>query len=91
MIKIYGTRFCGDCYRALNYLRAHNIAFQWIDIDHDSPAEQFVLEVNHGMRRVPTILFADGTILVEPSNAELAQKINSESTTPAARPSDQSS
>jgi glutaredoxin len=74
-IRIYGTRFCGDCYRVINYLREHNIPFQWIDIDYDPQAEQFVQSTNQGMRSVPTILFDDGSILVEPSRSELAQKL----------------
>ena len=38
-------------------------------------AEKFVLEVNQGMRSVPTIIFPDGSILVEPSNHEIAEKL----------------
>jgi mycoredoxin len=73
-IQLYGTQWCGDCLRALNFLKSHHIEYQWIDIDLDKKAEQFVLEINHGMRSVPTILFEDGSILVEPSTSELARK-----------------
>jgi hypothetical protein len=31
--------------------------------------------MNKGLRSIPTILFGDGSILVEPSNAELARKL----------------
>lgn len=75
-ITVYGTKFCGDCYRAVNYLRAHNIPFHWIDIDQDQSAEQYVLEVNQGTRSVPTIKFEDGTVLVEPTSAEMAHKLS---------------
>ena len=75
MIKVYGTRFCGDCNRTVNFLRAHNISFHWIDIDQDEAAEQFVLQVNQGYRSVPTIQFQDGSILVEPTSNELARKL----------------
>ncbi|MFC1879812.1 FAD-dependent oxidoreductase, partial [Chloroflexota bacterium] len=34
-----------------------------------------VLEVNAGKRIIPTIVFPDGSFLVEPSNAELAKKL----------------
>jgi mycoredoxin len=36
--------------------------------------------VNKGMRSVPTILFQDGSTLVEPSNTQLAQKLNIDTT-----------
>lgn len=35
----------------------------------------YVEKVNNGMRIIPTIVFPDGSILVEPSNAELAKKL----------------
>ena len=74
-ITVYGTKYCGDCYRALNFLRAHNISFEWIDIDQNKTAEQFVLRINQGNRSVTTIQFLDGSILVEPTSAELAHKL----------------
>ena len=71
-ILLYGTEWCGDCFRSRQYLKKHAIEFTFINIDHDKQGEQFVLKTNHGIRRVPTIVFEDGTILVEPSNHELA-------------------
>ena len=74
-IVIYGTDWCGDCYRARRIMETHNIPFQWIDIDQDQEAEQFVLSTNSSMRIVPTILFEDGSLLVEPSNRQLKEKL----------------
>jgi hypothetical protein len=45
-----------------------------VDIDKDEVGEEFVLSTNHGMRSVPTIVFEDGSILVEPSDTELRLK-----------------
>jgi mycoredoxin len=74
-IIVYGTKWCWDCTRARRYFRGNDIEFEWINIDDDPLAEQFVLETNEGMRSVPTILFPDGSILVEPSVKELQQKL----------------
>lgn len=76
-IKMYGTRWCGDTRRARRVLDERQIAYEWIDIDHDSAAEQFVKESNRGNRSVPTIVFPDQSILVEPSNQELQDKLDS--------------
>jgi len=35
----------------------------------------FVEQVNHGKRVIATMVFPDGSLLVEPSNAELADKL----------------
>jgi mycoredoxin len=74
-IIIYGTDWCPDCRRTLRFLQQHKIPFQWINIDQDKDAEKYVLTVNRGMRSVPTLLFPDGTLFVEPSNEELARKL----------------
>ncbi len=72
---VYGTRWCGDCLRTRRYLESHAIPFQWIDIDQNKDAERFVIETNHGNRSVPTIIFPDGAILVEPSNLKLKEML----------------
>jgi glutaredoxin-like protein len=74
-ILVYGSDWCGDCRRARRFLDTHNIPFHWINIETDKKGEQFVIKVNKGIRSIPTIVFSDGSILVEPSNAELAEKL----------------
>jgi len=71
---IYGTRWCGDTRRALRFFDQNNIPYQWIDIDKDHQASAYVEKVNNGYRSVPTILFPDGRLLVEPSTNQLAEK-----------------
>lgn len=78
-IVVYGTNWCGDCIRAKLYLKKKGIAYRWVNIDQDKEGERLVLKINHGMRSVPTILFADGDVdvMVEPSNTELGKKLRS--------------
>jgi mycoredoxin len=75
-IIFYGTSWCGDCRRSIRFLEQHEIPYEYVDIDKDKEGEQYVRKVNNGMRSVPTILFQDGSTLVEPSNVALAQKLN---------------
>ncbi len=75
LITIFGTRWCGDCSWVRRYFEKHQIPYKWVDIDHDQGGEEFVLHTNNGMRSVPTIVFIDGSILVEPTDAELGHKL----------------
>jgi mycoredoxin len=84
-LKVYATTWCYDCRRVQRFLDEAKISFEWIDIDRDKQAEQYVIQVNRGMRSVPTILFADGTTLTEPSNNQLSQKLGLEPPTPFGR------
>jgi mycoredoxin len=74
-IIVYGTTWCGDSRRARIFFEQKHIPFKFVDIDRDLEARKFVEEVNHGYRSVPTILFPDGTMLVEPTVDKLAQKV----------------
>lgn len=74
-IIMYGTTWCPDCYRAKRVLKKLNVTFKWIDIGQDPQAAIEVERINKGNRSVPTIVFPDGTILVEPSNADLEKKL----------------
>lgn len=76
LIVVYGTTWCPDCMRAKWVLDRHQARYEWIDIARDPQAAAYVQKVNGGMRRVPTIIFPDGSMLVEPSNAELASKLD---------------
>lgn len=79
-IIFYGTRWCGDCRRTRAFLDRHGIAYHWIDIDQDPEAAAHVERLNRGFRSVPTLVWPDGSMLVEPSNAQLAAKLGLEET-----------
>lgn len=74
-ITVYGAHWCPDCRRSKQFLGEHQIPYRWVDIEQDKAGEAYVLAKNDGKRIIPTIEFADGTILVEPSNAALATKL----------------
>ncbi len=74
-IRMYTTTWCGDCRRSKRFLQEHQVAFEEIDIEKQPEAAQIVISLNHGARSVPTIVFPDGSVLVEPSNKSLASKL----------------
>jgi len=74
-ITVYGTVWCPDCKRSKAFLGEQRVQYQWVDIEQDEEAAKYVEQVNNGRRTVPTIVCRDGSILVEPTNAELAAKL----------------
>ena len=74
-IVIYSTTWCPDCKRVKKFLGEQRIPYRNIDIEGDPQAMAFVEKVNKGKRIIPTMVFSDGSTLVEPSNAELAEKL----------------
>lgn len=75
MITVYGATWCPDCRRSKAFLAEHHADFEFIDLEKVPEATQIVEDYNGGKRIIPTIIFDDGTVLVEPSNEELADKL----------------
>jgi mycoredoxin len=73
---VYSTSWCPDCHRALGVLEKAGVEFAEIDVDFDSEGLEIVKQHNKGKRIVPTILFPDGSVLIEPSNGELRAKLS---------------
>ncbi len=74
-ITLYGNLWCGGSRRAKLMFERNGIPYKWVDIDKDEEAAKYVESLNHGFRSVPTIVWADGSRLVEPSEKELAEKL----------------
>ncbi|MGO9557909.1 MAG: FAD-dependent oxidoreductase [Acidimicrobiales bacterium] len=74
-IQVFGTQWCGDCKRAKQFFGEQRIHYRFTDVDMDEEGLAYVEQVNGGKRIIPVILFADGSTLVEPSNADLAAKL----------------
>jgi mycoredoxin len=74
-ILMYGATWCRDCRRVKQFFDTRGIDYHWIDLEKVPQAVEVVLKHNNGMQSIPTILFPDGTVLVEPSNQELAVKV----------------
>ena len=74
-IKVYGAPWCPDCRRTKKFLGEHRIAYDWVDIEASDADRRHVEELQNGGRKIPTIVFPDGSHLLEPSNEALARKL----------------
>lgn len=70
-LTMYTTQWCGDCVFTKRLLREWGVPYREIDIAADDEAREFVRHAARGHLSVPTIVFADGSVLVEPSRVEL--------------------
>jgi thioredoxin reductase (NADPH) len=77
---MYGTAWCSDCKRAKKFFGEQRVHYDFVDVDADAQGRAFVESVNDGKDIIPTIVFDDGSLLVEPSNAELAAKLGLQTT-----------
>lgn len=74
-IILYKTDWCGQSVLVQDYLIDNGFPVELIDIDHDRAARDELIRLNKGFASVPTLLFADGTKLTEPSIADVQKKL----------------
>jgi mycoredoxin len=72
---VYGTTWCPDCHRTRRFLDTNGVPYHWIDADDHPEVNSILRRVNNGRRAVPTLIFPDGSTMVEPSDRALAEKL----------------
>ena len=74
---LYSTPWCGYCHRLKSQLQREGISFAEVDIEQEPTAAQIVEQANRGSQTVPTLVFADGSALTNPSLAQIMAKLAS--------------
>lgn len=74
-MTMYTTSWCGYCARLKAGLSREGIEWHEIDIERVEGAADIVMSANNGNRTVPTVVFADGTALTNPSVAQVKAKL----------------
>ncbi len=69
-VKVYGADWCSMTRDTLAYLEEQGVPHEYIDVDDDPEASEWVKKVNHGKELKPTLDIA-GVILSTPSNEEV--------------------
>lgn len=75
MLIMYSTSWCGYCHRLRSQLDREGIGYQVVDIERDPQAAEFVTGVNGGHQTVPTVRFADGSTLTNPTIVQVKKHL----------------
>ena len=74
-VTMYTTVWCGYCKRLKRMMQDDGIAFTEVDIEQTPGTAEIVEQVNNGNRTVPTLVFADGSAMTNPSLAKVKEKL----------------
>lgn len=69
-VKVYGADWCGDTQRSLKQLDSLGVSYDYIDVEQDAQASEWVKEQNDGKERKPTIKVGEQVLSV-PSDQQL--------------------
>ena len=75
LMTVYGAAWCPHCRRVKKFLASHRVRYRFVDIDSDPLGIERVKELQNGGQTIPTVVYADGTFEVNPSNESLARRI----------------
>ena len=75
LMTMYTTSWCGFCRRLKSQLQREGIDYAEVDIERDETAAEFVMSVNNGNQTVPTVVFANGTALTNPSVSQVKAQL----------------
>ena len=74
-VIMYTTTWCGYCKRLKRMMQDDGINFAEVDIETTPGTAEIVERVNNGNQTVPTLVFADGTAMTNPSLAKVKEKL----------------
>lgn len=74
-VTIYSTTWCGYCTRLKAQMDRAGVAYDAVDIEQQPDAEEIVKRVNGGNATVPTLVFADGSALTNPTLAQVQERL----------------
>jgi mycoredoxin len=81
-VTMYTTQWCGFCRRLKGQLARVGVEVAEVDIERDDAAAEFVMSVNGGNQTVPTLLFPDGSTMVNPTAAQVQARLTELTATP---------
>ncbi len=74
-IRILGFQWSPKTHSLKEFLSGNLVPYIWMDIEHDEEAEKYLLSAKLSKSNLPAVILKDGTVLVDPSLTELAEKV----------------
>lgn len=75
-LTMYTTPWCGYCRVLKRQLDTAGIGYDEVDIEQVPGAAAIVEQVNGGNQTVPTLVFADGTAMTNPSLRDVRARLD---------------
>ncbi len=73
LLTVYGASWCSDCRNTRRYLESTGVAYRYVDLGTDHAAQALLDQA--GYRGIPVVVTTVGTVLIEPSERDLAAAI----------------
>ena len=85
LMTIYSTPWCGYCHRLMKQLDREGVGYEVVDIEQEPAGAEYVMSVNGGNQTVPTVVFADGSAMTNPSLGQVKERLAAQTAVQAER------
>lgn len=72
---MFGADWCRDCIRAKRVFADLGVDYDYIDLVEDESAAEVARQIS-GRNNIPVIVYPDRTFQVEPTNADIAERVH---------------
>jgi glutaredoxin len=73
-VTVYGADWCGPTSRVREYLTQRGVDFDYVNVEQDPSASEWVKQQNDGKERKPTLEIGD-RVLSEPTQSEVDEAL----------------
>jgi thioredoxin reductase (NADPH) len=77
-VAVVGYRFSPRSHETRDFLVRNGVPFRWLDVDRDEEARRLVAASGTRAHQLPLVILPDGSRLVQPTKAVLAERIGLE-------------
>lgn len=74
-VTMYTTSWCGYCVRLKKLMQREGIDYAEVNIETEEGAADVVMRANGGNQTVPTLVFADGSALTNPTIEQVKSQL----------------
>jgi mycoredoxin len=74
LVKVYGADWCAMTRRTLSHLDELGVAYEYINVDEDPAAAEWVKAQNGGREKKPTVEIA-GSVMTYPTRSHLEETL----------------
>ncbi len=77
-LRVLGDRWSPKSYEMRDFLSRNHVPFQWMDAetaDRDTEVRQALELIGDDAKRLPVVMFQDGTRMAEPKQSDVAEKM----------------
>jgi thioredoxin reductase (NADPH) len=74
-LRVVGDRWSPESHRVRDFLARNRVPYRWLDVEGSEEAREILANADSGVRKLPLVVYEDGTFVEAPQNREIAEKI----------------